>query len=413
MSKEDTVENVTFGNGTGQPPSVVNRGSRKSQEPEEEGLLANNSKPQKKSMKEKATDLIDTCYNKEFREFLGKDAMDWLKFCAFYATFYFWLMCFFCVLLFGFWALRIRGQSLPVYYNQESVMHYKKVNPGLGFRPHLNPESELVYIDINNSDANVQSMNNFLEKYQKNKENTYVNGHDEQVSFNIDEILGDSPCSPANNYSMNTKSPCVAVKMNRIVGWLPEPVNLDQLPAGLNETIKELNDEKSYVYISCTGQEGTDSDQLKEIDYYSSHSSNKVGGIDFKYFPYMNQPSFVSPLVFVHFKDVSINTLINVVCKAYAGNIDNSDRLNQRGMIKFQLYVEDLTNKVTQPETTEAQETTVEAVDEKNVEEHHSSEEATGEEKTEEEHHSSEEKATKVTAEEAVEETEPVEAVEA
>ncbi len=71
----------------------------------------------------------------------------------------------------------------------------------------------------------------------------------------------------------------------------------------------------------------------------------------------MNQKNYLSPLVFVHFKEVSTNTLITVLCKAYAGNIDNTDNQNQRGMIKFQLYVEDLSNKV--QEEVKHQETTV------------------------------------------------------
>jgi len=42
------------------------------------------------------------------------------------------------------------------------------------------------------------------------------------------------------------------------------------------------------------------------------------------------------------------------VCRAYAGNIDNADKLNQRGMVKFQLYVEDLTNQIPEDTTVAA-----------------------------------------------------------
>ena len=105
-----------------------------------------------------------------------------------------------------------------------------------------------------------------------------------------------------------------------------------------------------------------DIDNIKEIEYYSSLSSRKVGGIDFKYYPYTNQPDYISPLVFVHFKTISANTLINVECKAYAGNIDNVDRLNQRGMTKFSLFVKDPTNKV-EP-VTEAEAEVTEEVEE-------------------------------------------------
>jgi len=100
--------------------------------------------------------------------------------------------------------------------------------------------------------------------------------------------------------------------------------------------------------------DGSDRDQIKKLEYYSGLSSNKLGGINFKYYPYMNQENYLSPLVFVHFKEISTNTLISIVCRAYAGNIDNADKLNQRGMVKFQLYVEDLTNQIPEDTTVAA-----------------------------------------------------------
>jgi sodium/potassium-transporting ATPase subunit beta len=98
---------------------------------------------------------------------------------------------------------------------------------------------------------------------------------------------------------------------------------------------------ETYVYVACSGQNDVDRDNIGEVEYYSSHFSHQIGGINFKYFPYMNQDNYISPLVFVHFKKVSMNILINVVCKAYAGNIDNADNLNQRGMVKFNIFVDD------------------------------------------------------------------------
>ena len=38
--------------------------------------------------------------------------------------------------------------------------------------------------------------------------------------------------------------------------------------------------------------------------------------------------------------DVTPNTLVNIECKAFADNIDNSDRLNRRGQTKFSLYIQ-------------------------------------------------------------------------
>lgn len=245
-----------------------------------------------------------------------------------------------------FWVVRIRGQSLPVYYNTESVMNYKVVNPGLGFRPQVDPESDIIHIDTADSESNIKSVENFLENYEKNKDSEFINGHDEKVKFNYEAIIKDTPCSKESKFGLDSTSPCVVVKLNRIINWLPKAAEIEQFPVVLNETIKELeaNDKienQKYVYVACSGQNSVDKDNIKEIVYYSSHYSNQIGGINFKYFPYINQPNYLSPLIFVHFKKVSSNTLINVVCKAYAGNIDNLDSLNQRGMVKFSLFIEE------------------------------------------------------------------------
>lgn len=343
MSSENIV--VTF---EGPPTEPHQR--RSSDEAEKKSLLESakiqkKTKKDSRTIKERTDDFISQFYNSEYRELFSKDAMAWLKLSAFYCVFYLWLAAFFCFMLFMFWVIRIRGQSLPVYYNTESVMNYKVVNPGLGFRPQLDPESDLIHIRSTEAESNIKSLENFLEKYEKNKDSEFVNGHNEKVKFNYEEITKDTPCSKDNRYGLGSISPCVVVKLNRIIDWLPKAAELDQFPAGLNETVKSLeaNDKienQKYVYVACSGQNSVDRDNIKEIEYYSSHFSNQIGGINFKYFPYINQPNYLSPLIFVHFKDVSSNTLINVVCKAYAGNIDNIDTLNQRGMVKFSLFIE-------------------------------------------------------------------------
>lgn len=38
--------------------------------------------------------------------------------------------------------------------------------------------------------------------------------------------------------------------------------------------------------------------------------------------------------------DASPNTLINVLCRAHAENIDSEDRRNLRGMTKFSIFIQ-------------------------------------------------------------------------
>lgn len=190
-------------------------------------------------------------------------------------------------------------------------------------------------MSANSSKMNLESLDLFLAKYERGKTANFTAAHGRKQVFNYREIIKETPCSRENNFGLNTTAPCVIVKLNRIYGWLPKA---SSKPPGNLTKLANSTDEK-FIYVKCEGEHGSDRDNLQGIEYFSSYPNNEIGGINFKYFPYRNQPGYLSPLVFVHFKNVSLNTLVNVVCKAYAHNIDNKDRLNQRGMVRFQLFV--------------------------------------------------------------------------
>lgn len=299
----------------------------------QEATNSNTKLKQKKSLKERLSDIGSQIYNAEYREFLERDSKAWFKLALFYFIFYLLLAGFFILLLLILYA--IIDLKEPTYYNVDSVMNSRnRVNPGMGFRPQPDPESELIHYNPNDPKKITYSLDIFLSNYEKNKEANFTGAHGTKVSFNYEEIIKNTPCSKENNYGYNTPHPCVVVKLNRIFGWLPKygnaPYNLSKLDG----------EKKYYVYVSCNGETSTDRDNIGAIDYYSTYPNSEVGGIEFKYFPYRNQPGYLSPLVFVHFKELKPNTLYNIDCKAYAKNIDNSDRVNKRGMTKFQIFVE-------------------------------------------------------------------------
>ena len=286
----------------------------------------------KLSTKERIKSVGNMLYNSEYREFLGRDAKAWFKLSVFYFIFYLWLSGFFVLLLLAFY-MSVDSKK-PTYYNTESVMHYKEVNPGLGFRPQPDPESDLIVVNTNDYKKNFQSLDFFLTKYEQNKENNYTGAHGNKVVFNYENLIKDTPCSRENFFGYNTTTPCVVVKLNRIFGWLPKsgakaPYNISKIE----------NEKKYYVYVACRGESTNDKAIIGAIDYYSTYPNQEIGGIDFKYFPYRNQPGYLSPLVFVRFKALPLNQTVNVECKAYAANIDNTDRVNRRGMVKFQVRV--------------------------------------------------------------------------
>ena len=128
-------------------------------------------------------------------------------------------------------------------------------------------------------------------------------------------------CNLKKEYGYATNKPCVLVKLNKIYTWEPEG--------------------KDGVTIKCGGETSADRDNLKNVVYHSADSVNndKEGLLDRKYFPYYGQKTYRAPFVWIQF-DIPSNTLVNIECKAFADNIDNSDRLNRRGQTKFSLFIQ-------------------------------------------------------------------------
>jgi sodium/potassium-transporting ATPase subunit beta len=323
-----------------EPEPIVKRRNTIAEDAEEGLLEATKStedlrKPKKKTFGQKVIGLRDEMYNKEYREFLSRDAKAWCKLSFFYCIFYACLSGFFILYLYIFY--QTIDLKKPTYYNKDSVMNYKKINPGLGFRPHLDVEGELVEATPDKNEDNIKSLELFFKNYDLNKNKTFKGAQANQVSFNYEEIIENTSCSKENKYGYNGSSPCVIVKLNKIFGWLPLYSSSVQVPSTKNLTKIDTNDK--FILIKCDGENGDDRDNIGEIEYYSSYPNNEIGGINFKYFPYRNQENYLSPLVFVHFKNATKNVLINVECKAYAANIDNTDKINKRGMVHFKLFV--------------------------------------------------------------------------
>lgn len=275
-------------------------------------------------------------WNSSTKEFCGRSGLSWAKVSFFYSIFYTCLGCFFIGMLAVFF--QIMPNDVPTYYGEESTMHQKGLNPGLGFRPQIDVEDSLIKFNPqvyeNGYKTYYDSLKIFLEKkYAPQDENVIdcIDGQDyseqlekkvESCKFDYKEIFANTSCTDANHYGYGSNKVCVLVKLNKIVSWKPESA-------------------EKRVKITCTGEASVDKDNLKNVVYHSENNigSSVAGYLDAKYFPYYAQPSYRAPFVFVEF-EVESNTLINVRCIADADNIDNEDRMNLRGMTKFSLFVE-------------------------------------------------------------------------
>lgn len=303
-------------------------------------------------------------FNRDTREVFGRDGLSWSKVLGCYFVFYMGLATFF-VGMFAIFIVTLRFDA-PKYYGDSSVMSTRqKINPGLGFRPQLDPEDELIYY------TNEQELNKtirFLQIYldfnydQKNDSGNQKYDCDirelEQLRadfrknaaychFDYRKMLTGTTCDPAKSFGYADAGPCVLVKLNRIYDWLPSPYDdLSKFNATINSSLvnDDLNILTNNVIVKCDGEYSADRDALlnAELAYFSAHSSAldyyKLGLLPVYYYPYLSQPGYKSPLVFVQFKNLPQFQLVNIVCRAYAKNIDSSDKLNLRGMTKFQLF---------------------------------------------------------------------------
>lgn len=329
-------------------------------------------------LKQRVKSFLKYLYNHENKEVIGRDGLSWAKISLAYTIFYAFLGSFFIGMLAVFVATLDRQE--PRYYLDKSVMSTRNtINPGMGYRPQVDVEDLLIAYSKNNS---YNTPTNLQNKYQdliisleKFLANSYDQVQDEDKSldcskitdldqlresfkkdktfcnFNYNDILAITPCSPGNQFGFLNTGPCIAVKLNRIYGWIPRVYEkLEQLPQEIKETLSQLDQFEQVIneniFVKCDGEYSHDKDALMNatITYYSVGSKklnveNKLGLVPVYYYPFYNQPGYESPLVFVQF-EIPHFQLINVVCRAYAANIDSADKLNMRGMVKFQLYIE-------------------------------------------------------------------------
>ena len=329
-----------------------------------------------RKLKDSGESFMNFVYNSDTKEILGRDGMSWAKISLFYGAFYTGLASFFVIML------AIFGANLsietPRYILDSSIIGSArddftgkaKVNPGLGFRPQIDVEASLIaykiskptdkdsglkmdfstlksslktFLDFNNDEKNffnIQINSNHLKKRlncQNEKLETSIENLNQgfHCEYNYTKVLENTTCSPSNNFGYLTEQgPCVAIKLNRIYDWLPLAYEtIDDKYFAMNMTeIQNRSVFSENVFIQCTGYHASDMDALNrtKISYYSENSKllniNSIGMIPFYYFPYKNQPGYQSPMVFVHFRNIPKFQLINVICRAFAKNIDSDDR---------------------------------------------------------------------------------------
>lgn len=278
-------------------------------------------------------------WNSDTKEFCGRDGASWGKVSLFYAVFYLCLGSFFVGMLAVFF--QIMPKDRPTYFGESGTISSRGLNPALGFRPQVNVEDNLISFNpsIAEGEKNgykkyVKNLQNFLDaKYNDQADEadliecvsgqTYESDlrNGKSCKFDHKKMFKDTPCSQENQYSYNTAKPCVLVKLNKMIDYVP------------------LTNGTGQVGIRCYQDTAADKDNIKGVTYYSENGeSTESGTIDAKYFPFYSQKEYRAPFVWARF-EVASNVLVNIECRAYADNIEH-ERMTRRGLTKIVIQVQ-------------------------------------------------------------------------
>lgn len=297
-------------------------------------------------------------YDPDTGAILSRTPESWAKITAFYTVYYaclatFWLGC----LQIFFMTL---PENTPRWTLSESIVGN---NPGIGVRPYnrdLRVDSSMFVFysqetaDTKPTDKNGEGdknadyatrMQKFLEPYAKTyKLHNCTDNDDRNKGKCIFDMstLGECADFPYQHFRNEdgVMAPCVFLKLNKIYGWDPEPIEVDELEAPeyehMPEHIKDLvRKDNTNVYMDCQGRNQAD----KEIIQLTYHPANQ--GIPMKYFPFTGgatKDPYHAPLVAVQINPSRLGQLLHVECKAwYKGVVHNSK--DKIGLAQFEFLI--------------------------------------------------------------------------
>ncbi|CAJ0574086.1 unnamed protein product, partial [Mesorhabditis spiculigera] len=231
----------------------------------------------------------------------------WLKLIVFYMVFYSFLAMF----TLTYWSFYMRTVDLrhPRYYGKDSIIG---VLPGVGYQPCDTIDTRVCTLDdIHKGDSskNISA----------------------QLPCRFDlAAFEEAGCSASNNYGYMSGTPCVAISLNRLLGWKPTAYHPGHIP---REVFGRYH--PGSVAIHCK-EAKTDNKtrNFKDVLYIPPH------GIDGRFYPYTVVHNYHQPIAMVRFSNVTRNRLVTIDCKAYAGNIVH-DLPTRLGLVRFELLIHD------------------------------------------------------------------------
>lgn len=301
---------------------------------EENSTLMNSSRKTRPVDKGKLHAFLTFLYDRQQGTCLGRTAKSWLQITVFYIIFYTCLAAFWAACLAVF--IKTLDDKVPRYYGKGTIIG---INPGMGYQPWLkdDPDSTLVRFNIKDNTTYtkyVDALTAYLSKYSNTNdtrecEGGASNNEDNELACRFDLAIFEPGCTAENSYGFAVGRPCIALSLNRLIGWNPVEYPADSVP----EVVRRRY-HKGSIAIHCDGNYEPDAEHIGNVTYLPKH------GIDGKYFPYKVMNNYHQPIAMVKFENPSKNKVILVECRAYAYNIihDSTDRL---GLVHFELLIED------------------------------------------------------------------------
>lgn len=246
---------------------------------------------EKRTCGQRCEDFGRFVWNSDNGTLMGRTPEKWVYISLYYVAFYVVMTALFSLAI---WTLMYTLDPYAPDYQD------RLKSPGVMVWPDTYGE-EIVEINYNTSDKcswmkMTNILNKFLKPYNDTKQlecnnynctkgkyfiqNTFSAPHHTKWSCPfLQSTLG--PCSGFEDptFGYNCSMPCVIIKMNRIINFLP------------------TNNTASPPYVNCTVLEGEEN--VAKIEYFPEN-----GVMDLSYFPYygnLAQPSYVNPLVAVRF----------------------------------------------------------------------------------------------------------------
>jgi sodium/potassium-transporting ATPase subunit beta len=252
----------------------------------------------------------------------------------FYLVYYIVLAALFAASLFVWFV--ILDENRPRLQGYETPL---SLNPSLGFRPQ--PEYETTLIRFRHGKRATYKIYSdhlqaFIDQYELERqtgENMIECGTERTnldsskvCRFDLNQFM-DTPCVKRLEYGFEDGTPCILLKLNRIYGWVPEPLDVPLAGSG------SFNSTDRGAEIECHGVNQGDKENVGPIFYYPQNYFST------RFYPYLTQDSYRSPFIFVYFKQPQQQVIIMVECRVYAKNIVYNEQFKDAS-VRFELLID-------------------------------------------------------------------------